>query len=84
MSSEHCPLDHTATLLPSGKVLVAGGYGSSGYLTSAEVYDPIANTWTTIASLNAARGSHGDAAAERQGARRRRLQWCLSHQRGGV
>src|SRR5262249_26787111 len=31
---------HTATLLPSGKVLVAGGLGSSSYLSSAELYDP--------------------------------------------
>jgi hypothetical protein len=32
---------HTATLLPSGKVLAAGGIGSNDvYLNSAELYDP--------------------------------------------
>jgi N-acetylneuraminic acid mutarotase len=30
----------TATLLPSGQVLVAGGKGSAGYLSSAELYVP--------------------------------------------
>src|SRR4029453_6512910 len=29
---------HTATLLPDGKVLAAGGYGDSGFLSSAELY----------------------------------------------
>jgi hypothetical protein len=31
---------HPATLLPSGKVLVAGGNGNRGILPSAELYDP--------------------------------------------
>lgn len=48
---------HTATLLPNGKVLVAGGY-NNGYLSSAEVYDPNANTWTTVASMNTAHPGH--------------------------
>ena len=46
---------HTATLLPNGKVLVAGGQNNSGYLTSAELYDPASGTWTATGSLNTAR-----------------------------
>ncbi|HLX62940.1 MAG TPA: kelch repeat-containing protein [Planctomycetota bacterium] len=47
----------TATLLSSGKVLVAGGYNGT-YLQSAEVYDSASNTWTAAGSLITARGYH--------------------------
>ena len=51
--------DHTETLLPDGKVLVAGGGGSSsGPLSSAELYDPATGTWTNTGSLNIARENH--------------------------
>ena len=43
---------HTATLLPDGKVLVAGGLDNSGCLTSAELYDPANGTWSATGSLN--------------------------------
>src|ERR1700738_1909106 len=51
--------NHTATLLPSGKVLVAGGFNSSSfYLASAELYDPASGTWGATGSLSAARQNH--------------------------
>jgi hypothetical protein len=40
--------EFTATLLPDGKVLVAGG---EGLLTSAELYDPLSGTWTTTGAM---------------------------------
>jgi len=50
--------DHTATLLPNGKVLVAGGFNDSNRLASAELYDPASGTWTATGSLGAARNGH--------------------------
>ena len=49
---------HTATMLRTGKVLVAGGRAAD-YLNTAAVYDPAANTWAlTDNSLSVARASH--------------------------
>lgn len=52
---------HSATLLSNGKVLIAGGQGVGGgygLYASAAIYDPVANTWTDVASLNAPRFHH--------------------------
>jgi len=53
---------HTATLLPNGKVLVAGGYyydlNISGPVASAELYDPATGIWSFSFSLSTARDFH--------------------------
>lgn len=48
---------HTATLLASGKVLVAGGYNGS-YLSSAMLFDPSTNTWATTGAMTVQRYEH--------------------------
>ena len=56
---------HTATLLADGRVLVVGGSTVAtatrqGYVNdaSAEIYDPVANTWTPTPPMSAARSHH--------------------------
>ncbi len=49
---------HTATLLPNGQVLVAGGGNASGRLSSAELFTPATGTWTSVSALGTARSSH--------------------------
>jgi hypothetical protein len=53
---------HTASLLPNGKVLIAGGYAadsvSTGPTTSAEIYYPREGVWRLTGSMTGARDSH--------------------------
>jgi hypothetical protein len=46
---------HTATLLPSGRTLVAGGLGAG---CSAELYDPTVGRWTATGSMSTCRSGH--------------------------
>ena len=46
--------NHTATLLPTGRVLVAGGSG----VARAELYDPASGTWKGTGRLGTARSIH--------------------------
>ena len=49
---------HTATLLPSGLVLVVGGNDPVYTTQSAELYDPATGSWTSTGSLSTARFLH--------------------------
>src|SRR5262245_27209882 len=52
-------LDHTATLLPSGEVLVAGGFANIGDpLATAELYAPATGQWTSTETMSKAGLSH--------------------------
>jgi hypothetical protein len=46
----------SATLLPSGQVLVAGGWDGNGWITDADLYHPHTGTWTVTGSLHDPRG----------------------------
>ena len=50
--------EHTATLLPNGKVLVTGGMSSHYDEASAELYDPATGTWSVTGSLHVGRFEH--------------------------
>jgi hypothetical protein len=49
---------HTATLLPSGLVLVAGGRQNDIPLASAELYDPVTGIWSLTGSFDTGRVFH--------------------------
>jgi N-acetylneuraminic acid mutarotase len=49
---------HTATLLPNGKVLVAGGANGISHIVMAELYDPASGTWAVTGSLTIGRSAH--------------------------
>ncbi|HEX5017551.1 MAG TPA: kelch repeat-containing protein [Actinomycetes bacterium] len=54
---------HTATLLADGRVLVTGGFVGEGDapLATAEIYDPLRDTWTAVGDLAVGRGGHAAA-----------------------
>lgn len=49
---------HTATLLPDGKVFVAGGFTGESSLASTEIFDPTTAAFTTAANMSVARTGH--------------------------
>ncbi|MBI5507194.1 MAG: hypothetical protein HY903_00450 [Deltaproteobacteria bacterium] len=48
---------HTATLLPNGKVLVAGGYNGT-VLDAAEIFDPATGAWSDAGVMSVGRQTH--------------------------
>ena len=49
---------HTATMLPDGRVLIAGGVQVRESIASVEVYDPESGAWTAVQPMLAERGEH--------------------------
>jgi Kelch motif len=58
MHSERCSYltpGFTATLLPNGEVLIAGGADTNGLIPAAELYDPSSGNFSLTGSLNTPR-----------------------------
>jgi hypothetical protein len=47
--------DHTATLLPNGKALIAGGWTGNASTANAELYDPASGTFASTGPMKARR-----------------------------
>ncbi len=50
--------EHTATLLPDGRVLIVGGNSKTDTLTSAEIYDPLTGSFAFAGSMGTPRSTH--------------------------
>jgi hypothetical protein len=50
--------EHTATLLPDGRVLIVGGNSVTDTLTSAEIYDPLTGSFAVTGFMGAPRSTH--------------------------
>jgi hypothetical protein len=56
-----------STVLPDGKVLITGGTGIAGFNNEAnpvlpsEMFDPVTETWATVAAMQVPRGYHSTA-----------------------
>jgi serine/threonine protein kinase len=50
--------DHTATVLPDGRVLIVGGSGNERSTRSTELFDPDSNSFAQDASMTTAREGH--------------------------
>ena len=48
---------HTATLLPDGRVLIAGGSDAIGPVSSVDLYNPADGEWTAAAPMSVARAA---------------------------
>ncbi len=52
-------INHTASLLADGRVLVIGGGKEDGpYAKSVEIYDPAGDTWITVSPMRISRAFH--------------------------
>jgi N-acetylneuraminic acid mutarotase len=59
--------NHTATLLPNGKVLVTGGSNANNnFLATCELYDPSTGAWTATGSMANPRELHSATLLPRQ------------------